>query len=43
MYRLTDGGWSVVRGTHTLALSGMLVAIISLIVAIVALIAQVRG
>jgi hypothetical protein len=43
MYRLTDGGWSVVRGTHTLALSGMLVAIISLVVAIVALIAQVRG
>lgn len=43
MYRLTDGGWSVVRGTHTLALSGMLVATISLVVAIIALIAQVDG
>lgn len=40
IYRLTDGGWQVVRGTHALAWSGMLVAIISLVVAIAALAAQ---
>lgn len=34
IYRLTDGGWSIVRGTHALAVWGMIVAIFSLAVAI---------
>jgi hypothetical protein len=42
MYRLTEGGWAVVRGTHALAVSGMWVALVSLVVAILALVAQLR-
>lgn len=37
IYRLTEGGWGVVRSTHALAWWGMVVAIISLVVAIAAL------
>lgn len=43
IYRLTDVGWAVVRGTHTLAWWGMIVALISLVVAIAALAAQLRS
>lgn len=37
VYRLTDSGWGVVRGTHTLAVWGMIVALISLAAAVAAL------
>jgi hypothetical protein len=42
VYRMTDSGWSVVRGTHTIAVWGMAVAFLSLAAAIFAVTLEMR-